>query len=564
MILEAKPKRVRFRIKSGDEEHNSLESLKLQFVWNDIKQLFDGRLKKWLKRIDENSIADEIESLGQPEDTVCDILEVYNLLFRGKESMQLNCDPFSSIEDVLDEVSKTERDTKASALNLAHQILPKLAVDDLVELAYKYDNLEAILFPYIEKQVNSINGEESAETLYRLGRWLCEKSMSDETGQNLIKLASDKNLPDANDFIEHNFPWLGKFRAKWLSDLYKNDDIWKSLYNSWGGKSEDYHKTSEIKISDTNKEVNNLYNFSNTCLNIYKSYCCSISTCIPPNYYKILEKEFGDINEKDPLYEEKMFVLALFDSDDDNRWKNRLEKISHYVPAQEILNSRYYDIDGFRFSQPVYTDKNAKLLKYFILNLPKFRGEEVRYFDIIENGVSDKIDILASEINKILEDKTIGERLNNYWRYKIELGKGKSEAENLVIDFFNACVQIAKAKDPYKVALNKFGPISKNMVVGDTVDYPGKENGRLDDDPFYQEKKFILALFDKDFYRAHRNLNDIKNSFQVAKMLLNNCEKKVMIGSYVYQLNSFSPKFDNIKGLQFIATDLLKFRKYGK
>ncbi len=129
MILDTKPKRVRFRIKSGEEEHNSLDSLKLNFVWNDIKQLFDGRLQKWLKRIDENSIAEEIESLGKPKDIPLDLLRVYNALFRRNST-----EPFHTIEDVIAEVLRSERDSKTAAINLMHQILPMLTVESLIDL----------------------------------------------------------------------------------------------------------------------------------------------------------------------------------------------------------------------------------------------------------------------------------------------------------------------------------------------------------------------------------------------------------------------------------------------
>ncbi len=62
LIPIAKP--VRIRIKSGGEEHSSLESLKQNFCLEDIKPLLDGRLTRWLQRLGEKEqlLADEVKN----------------------------------------------------------------------------------------------------------------------------------------------------------------------------------------------------------------------------------------------------------------------------------------------------------------------------------------------------------------------------------------------------------------------------------------------------------------------------------------------------------------------
>ena len=56
-------KAVRIRIKSGGEEHSSLESLKQNFCLEDIKPLLDGRLTRWLQRQGEKEqqLAEELK-----------------------------------------------------------------------------------------------------------------------------------------------------------------------------------------------------------------------------------------------------------------------------------------------------------------------------------------------------------------------------------------------------------------------------------------------------------------------------------------------------------------------
>lgn len=560
MILDTKPKRVRFRIKSGEEEHNSLDSLKLNFVWNDIKQLFDGRLQKWLKRIDENSIAEEIESLGKPKDIPLDLLRVYNALFRRNST-----EPFHTIEDVIAEVLRSERDSKTAAINLMHQILPMLTVESLIDLVDKYDNMKGALYPYIETYIKTINEEEAPETLYRLGKLLCNENFEDETGQKLIILASDKNLQEANDFIEQNFPWLGKGRTKWLSNLYKDPQVSMRLYESWGGKSIDVRKTSYLKDVLANKETKTLFDFSDTCLKIYRR---GKSSTPWKEYYDIPEKNFGNFDEKDPLYEEKMFVLALFDSDNDERRKQRLKKISYYPPAKEMDDRNKYETQNFNFEHPYMAHKNALALKEFILNLPKLRGEEVGVLEcIIKNkgkeNLVNRVSIL--EINKVLIDEKFIERSKLFWVSKTEMPKSDlSDAENEVVDFINGCIRIAKSKDPYETAVEIFDPLGKNKMQCSSIGNCGQEGQLSESDPLFPEKKFILALFDRNFDRARRNLNEIKDTFGAARAILNSPDKKVTIERHSYQLQLYVSSVNNQRGLQFFSTNILKFRNYGK
>ena len=56
LIPMAKP--VKIRIKSGGEEHSSLESLKRNFNISDINPLLDGRLARWLRQQGESALAD--------------------------------------------------------------------------------------------------------------------------------------------------------------------------------------------------------------------------------------------------------------------------------------------------------------------------------------------------------------------------------------------------------------------------------------------------------------------------------------------------------------------------
>ena len=61
-------KAVRIRIRSGNEEHNSLVSLRKNFDIGDVAALWkDGRLNRWLRQKQENGLADRLK-MFKPED----------------------------------------------------------------------------------------------------------------------------------------------------------------------------------------------------------------------------------------------------------------------------------------------------------------------------------------------------------------------------------------------------------------------------------------------------------------------------------------------------------------
>ena len=61
MKIIAKAKPVKIRIKSGGDEHSSLDSLKRNFNIEDIKFLLDGRLSRWLRQQDEVELAYKVD-----------------------------------------------------------------------------------------------------------------------------------------------------------------------------------------------------------------------------------------------------------------------------------------------------------------------------------------------------------------------------------------------------------------------------------------------------------------------------------------------------------------------
>jgi hypothetical protein len=79
-------KAVRIRIRSGNEEHTSLESLKHNFNIEDIEPLLlDGRLERWLRQKHENAIADSISIISEEfkDKDIDSVYELLNVFFPG-------------------------------------------------------------------------------------------------------------------------------------------------------------------------------------------------------------------------------------------------------------------------------------------------------------------------------------------------------------------------------------------------------------------------------------------------------------------------------------------------
>lgn len=189
----AKP--VRIRIKSGNEEHSSLESLRNHFVWEDVSVLLDGRLDKWLRRINENEIADKIQQIPNPKNKM---LEVYCALFRIERLT--DDDIFKSCCEI------------PSFVSLAKDRINKLSLSKLIQFRKKYMSciLETLEFDKIlTSRAATATVDESASVLFQVGEYLYNIEEYEEAGKRCIFLAADKGLKEAVELRRRLFLTFG-------------------------------------------------------------------------------------------------------------------------------------------------------------------------------------------------------------------------------------------------------------------------------------------------------------------------------------------------------------------
>lgn len=230
MKLVAKAKPVKIRIKSGGEEHSSLDSLKMNFCIDDVRELLDGRLSRWLRQQNEILLAEEIEKFESRDlvDSDENCLSFIKLLF----SKELEAIEINSLFDLAKHWCIEDIKYKRNGKSLFKQ---RLFEYDLEATKYAY---KKHLFPE-ESWINIFTifkNSKDAEYLYMLGKlWFDGYSgcKDIEKGYKLIKEAAAYGWEEAVKFeLERTFQkakyrfWgvnrekiIDKFIRKWPNQL---------------------------------------------------------------------------------------------------------------------------------------------------------------------------------------------------------------------------------------------------------------------------------------------------------------------------------------------------------
>ncbi len=521
MKLIAKAKPVKIRITSGNEEHSSLESLRKNFVWKEVKELLDGSLDRWLRCINAVEIADKLKDIANPEN---DILAIYNLLFRGNS-------PFTSEKEIFDELLKDR-----NLMSLAEEIVTRLPVIDDLKFVKKYED-EKVIFSLFKNRIVEVaksfdENFEDGELLFEVGQFLNNHSIDPfyddipSIAYNCIELAARKGISGAIQFLEF---YSNKNKEDFWA-FYQKPEVRSRIDESWT-------KNDLIKFDGNCLNAKILFDFSDTCLKLYKKRY-DYMTSKP--FHRIASEDFGSFGKSDPLYEEKMFVLSLF-----NRYAAEslecLQTINNYSLAKEILesNKHIFEYKGHVFDLENKRD-NACELHYFVTHLLELRN----YGNSIETSSCNNNDFW-----NFIRKNRITDKIDESWDKEVpviitnDIG---GHAQTL-IEFSNTCLKIFKYKkryssDYYEIAKREFGKLDKT-------------------DSLYQEKMFVLALFTP--YRIDGiSLLEKNRDYPPAKMMLHsNYNYYAHFWNYRFQIMDYE---NNRSVLKYFVTHLFEFRNYGK
>lgn len=503
MKLQAKAKPVKIRITSGGEEHSSLESLRNNFVWKDISQLFDGRLVKWLRRIDEPEKAQQIEEI---KDYDKQILEVYSILFPSVKK-------FQSVEDLLLEFQKDG--------TLFPLVLPTLKNCNGLELANYYLDSRFSQSHHIIKSLIEILPIENtkAEDLFKIGEILSTDSTTIDISKRLLTKAEIKGSIKAKEFLNKHFE--GDVNST-LNTIYEDENFKQILKQSW----DDLEEIPLVTYKGKKKE---LLEFSNNCIKLVRlaSKKKAKEWEVSGVAYNYFYNESSSFLNNDFLGTEKFFVIALFENDE-SKQKNLLKKIKDYPPAKELLNKPYFTIENHTFYRSPSNTLNINEIRFFVNNLPLFRNP---------NGINETNITNFDSIREIYKSKRIQNKLRESWRTLSVIDNEKcSSPEKEIFEFSNHCIELVKPdkygkKDVCRLARNFFSNLPNNAIL-------------------YEEQTFLRALFETNSKLQKELLTKI-NYYPPAKYLLSH--KSLTINDITFYKDAV---YSNISSLRFFVLNL--------
>lgn len=346
MKLIAKAKPVKIRILVGGVEHRSLQSLKENFIWEDVETLLDGRLANWLECIGHKTKAQELDEYREHYN----FIDIYNVLF-SNEGTPLSFDdilgfysPGSNCwSNLLAQylksttyLSEIYRICKGNADILSSR---KDHVIDTIKRVLNLQNISAYSSDALKWTCSVLTDSYKNRDCY-----LQAKSIYDV-------LTSRKNETLADDMI--SFFTCRRKKNDDFVNVMKSESIINRIKKSWNDMQ--IIITLGTGFSDSERTI---VDFSNQCMDLVKQY--NLSRFFYNDLFrneKISNLVSSDIN--DVLYYEKIFVAALID---DSRRNFYLDKILEYKP-----------VSGFKYSFYGQERDVLKRVKYFMNHMSEYR-----------------------------------------------------------------------------------------------------------------------------------------------------------------------------------------------
>lgn len=225
MRLIPKAKAVRIRIKSGGEEHSSLDSLKKNFDLYDVRVLLDGRLSRWLKQQGEHDLASKIES-SDKEKLIKDDFSLCKLFFDREIDNKI-----SNIHSFADYCIDDKRYEKTGV-----NLFKKLIYQDkhTAKVVYKTLSLDSFNDVNWISVFSKYENSGDPEILFFLGKLWYEgegENKDVNKGKSYIDMAVEEHLQVAVEYTRKmKYGGVNKSKVqKWIQDnwdsKYKNDYI---------------------------------------------------------------------------------------------------------------------------------------------------------------------------------------------------------------------------------------------------------------------------------------------------------------------------------------------------
>ena len=359
MRIIAKAKPIRIRIKSGGEEHSSLDSLRrnlcVQELWPLIK---DHRLSRWLRQLGEVDLAHDIDALSESQLDFSTYFKVLLLFLKddlvGRHVTELytlfsfwhDCEKRKSKN--YDSLRKYLLSTYEGAKFIFKQYPEELSDGEWWDVFSKYEN------------------EEDPEFLFEQGKLAFEGFTNFDKdlvrGKKLIEKAAELHNQKAIDFVKSNkFDVARKLAMLTPEAKEKIDNLivkWKDEMLGFSTRKTNYDEEIVREVKQLLREFASLRK-------TYKMFNREAVRTEAEVKYEVLDKS-------NVFYKERKFVLDLAQYSYDKEIPGLFVELAedyHYPLAQYMLHRPADNrIDGFAFAATMFPNQ----LRFIVDHLFKY------------------------------------------------------------------------------------------------------------------------------------------------------------------------------------------------
>ena len=349
MRIVAKAKPIRIRIKSGGEEHFSLDSLRqnlnVQDLWPLIK---DNRLSRWLRQLGETELAHSVESLINEELDEHAYFYVLKLFLKERfDNSQIH-----DIYSLFGYWHDCEKRTSKNYDSLRKYLLSQYEGAKFIFKQYANEFSDGEWWDVFSKFEN----EKDPEFLFEQGKLAFDGfTKSDGSnfdkdlvrGKELIEKAAELHNQEAIDFVKSNkFDVARKLAMLTPEAKEKIDNLicrWKSEKIGFITKKTAYDEEIVREVKKLLQEFTLLWKAS--------AFVVTAEA----------EAKYDDLDESDVFFKERKFVLDLvryYYSKEKSGLFVKLAEDYHYPLAQYMIHRPIDNrIDGFAFAKSSFSNQ---------------------------------------------------------------------------------------------------------------------------------------------------------------------------------------------------------------
>ena len=359
MRIIAKAKPIRIRIKSGEEEHSSLDSLRrnlcVQELWPLIK---DHRLSRWLRQLGEVDLAHDIDALSESQLDFSTYFKVL-LLFLKDDRVGRHVTELYTLFSFWHDCEKRKSKNYDS---LRKYLLSTYEGAKFIFKQYPEEVSDGEWWVVFSKFEN----EEDPEFLFEQGKLAFEGFTNFDKdlvrGKKLIEKAAELHNQKAIDFVKSNkFDVARKLAMLTPEAKEKIDNLivkWKDEMLGFSTRKTNYDEEIVREVKQLLREFASLRK-------TYKMFNREAVRTEAEVKYEVLDKS-------NVFYKERKFVLDLAQYSYDKEIPGLFVELAedyHYPLAQYMLHRPADNrIDGFAFAATMFPNQ----LRFIVDHLFKY------------------------------------------------------------------------------------------------------------------------------------------------------------------------------------------------